>query len=1340
MSQNSVQKTMLQRAIRWIHQNHLDGHAVPITHRKRQPYPEVTGYFIPTLLSIGEVALAENFARWLVTVQNADGSFAGEVQNQSFVFDTGQVIRGWVSIIDRMPELREPLQRACDWIVRGADPKTGRLMTPASGNDWSLGDRGELSEGVHLYVLKPLRDAAAILGQPEISNAADRALIYYLENVDLTDFARSNMLTHFYGYIQEALFELGYVEEARQGMASVAAYQQSNGAVTAYFDVPWVCSTGLAQLAIVWYLLGDLHRANSAIGFLAQLQNSSGGFFGSYGVGATYFVADEIPWAIKYAIDAEKLGVASGFNHAAQQRLSIALSERAAVAQTNPIMAEKFSTAHLNELEEADTGKSLESNLAPDDWHESITRGTTSKIVANAVRNNTIPPWIAPIVSETEPLDSVLELGSGTGELSAHLARLGRRTTLFDFSHDSLKFATEVFDELGLAGKFVQGDVLQPLPFEDHAIDVIWSSGLLEHFTDQEIGYIISQSARVAKKKVISLVPNASSLAYRLGKDAQERAGRWIWGKEDPKVTLVPTFQLAGLQNVCEYSIATEHALTFMDAPELAGLRSELAKVYAAFSKDSLEDLNQGYLLVTIGDVVKSAADALTTQPASVSSAKRIRRLVCIPNDPLEAYATAGYPDLTNYFNPNQTFDEVYCVSPYESREYVMYGMKVLPTRVADFAARVKELGADCVRAYDIPAGQIACATRVPNVPVICSVHDVNPQRCPGPLPNADYFLAISGAVEKFLLDKGAQSTRILKFGNRVDMEVFRPIYDDVKLDAFRRRFPGRYRVLLVGRRTEQKNLNTLICALALLGEEYTGIFVGQGDAEPYKILARQHNVEARCYFVDAVPNHELAEYYSFSDCFCTPSLWEGFGIVFIEALASEAIIVTSDIAPMNEFITHGQSGLLVPDYEKPVALAKVVQEAIQNKDLRAHIRSNARRAAEPFSQKNIASIEREIYEKVMNKNADIVVPVQQSRIPSLPSDVLSVVAMNVAPKEVAAGNKVATTTGNLSIHMLTRDLESNWESLINNSPDAWFYHSFAEQVLLEEAWPIQTMSFLLEWRGKMVAACPFQRFKGNPTLLQSTNMGPAGIAFDASLSPDERKQVEPIVYKALYQFCEHMGVKQVDIALPPLASNAISAWDLPNPLLQHGFQDRSTVTTVIDLSNDEDEIFRRFATSHKQRLRKTRKQEIEVFRAQGPGAVDDYYALHVETYTRTGVTPHPRPYFEAIYRHFVSTGKAHWFMARYQGRILGVLNLAVFGTGSLYWTGAYSREGLDLGVGRLLQWEAILYAKSIGLRYHETGEIFPNAVAGAKEAGLSEYKRGFGGRAVPFRKGVLTI
>jgi malonyl-CoA O-methyltransferase len=304
---------MFDNAIRWIKRNAIQSRCVPVSHRKRDPYPEVTGYYIPTLLQIGEHELAENFARFLVSVQNPDGSFSLSGSEGRFVFDTGQIIRGWVSIASRLPEVQEPMRRACEWIIRSADEQTGRFLVPAAGSMWSLGERGEVNEGIHLYVIQPLREAAKILNTSHIRDAADRALNFYLRNLELTRFDRPNELTHFYGYVQEALVETGHLDRAAEGMGSVAQFQQANGLVPAYHDVGWVCTPGLAQLAKVWFLLGQADRAYGALNAMRLFQNYTGGFYGSYGVGAEYFPADEIPWAVKYFIDAELLAIQSHF-------------------------------------------------------------------------------------------------------------------------------------------------------------------------------------------------------------------------------------------------------------------------------------------------------------------------------------------------------------------------------------------------------------------------------------------------------------------------------------------------------------------------------------------------------------------------------------------------------------------------------------------------------------------------------------------------------------------------------------------------------------------------------------------------------------------------------------------------------------------------------------------------------------------------------------------------------------------------------------------------------------------------------------------------------------------
>lgn len=201
---------------------------------------------------------------------------------------------------------------------------------------------------------------------------------------------------------------------------------------------------------------------------------------------------------------------------------------------------------------------------------------------------------------------------------------------------------------------------------------------------------------------------------------------------------------------------------------------------------------------------------------------------------------------------------------------------------------------------------------------------------------------------------------KIKMFSNRVDMSVFheqptistannsdsRQIAElaSARVSKLGRQFKGKHRVLFIGRRRSQKNWDTVMHSLASLGRDYTGIFIGRGPKEPLLALASELGILQRVHLIDNVPNDELKYYFWLADVFCVPSRWEGFGIVFIEALASSgAVVVTSDIAPMNEFLENEENSLLVKQYENSTALARAITRAATDIELRNKIRTNAR-------------------------------------------------------------------------------------------------------------------------------------------------------------------------------------------------------------------------------------------------------------------------------------------------------------------------------------------------------------------------------------------------------------
>ncbi len=294
-----------RRAVQWIKNNTLNGEAICYVAGGQEGYPEVTGYFIPSLIKWGYRETAAAYARWLCNIQKADGSWGDAAGKRSFIFDTGQILKGLLAISDLLPEVRDNILRGCEWLVSKVEAD-GRM--PLLDEDaWGRGIAN--AELVHLYCLSPLREASELYGIPKYGEKADEVLAYY-KREHREDILRFERLSHFQAYVLEALVDLGEIDLARKGMEVMAGYLDQSGYVPAYSNVEWVCSTGLFQLAVVWFKLGDINRGKQAFTYACSLQNESGGWYGSYPVGQgateenTYFPYQEISWAEKFFLDA----------------------------------------------------------------------------------------------------------------------------------------------------------------------------------------------------------------------------------------------------------------------------------------------------------------------------------------------------------------------------------------------------------------------------------------------------------------------------------------------------------------------------------------------------------------------------------------------------------------------------------------------------------------------------------------------------------------------------------------------------------------------------------------------------------------------------------------------------------------------------------------------------------------------------------------------------------------------------------------------------------------------------------------------------------------------------
>jgi glycosyltransferase involved in cell wall biosynthesis len=98
----------------------------------------------------------------------------------------------------------------------------------------------------------------------------------------------------------------------------------------------------------------------------------------------------------------------------------------------------------------------------------------------------------------------------------------------------------------------------------------------------------------------------------------------------------------------------------------------------------------------------------------------------------------------------------------------------------------------------------------------------------------------------------------------------------------------------------------------------------------------------------------EVRDWYRRSAIFCLPSIQEGFGIVFLEAMASGLPVVSTTATAIPEVVPHGRAGLLVPPRD-PAALAEALHTLLTDSALQARCRAFGREHVGPFSWDRVA-------------------------------------------------------------------------------------------------------------------------------------------------------------------------------------------------------------------------------------------------------------------------------------------------------------------------------------------------------------------------------------------------
>ncbi|WP_094586281.1 glycosyltransferase family 4 protein [Synechococcus sp. BO 8801] len=222
----------------------------------------------------------------------------------------------------------------------------------------------------------------------------------------------------------------------------------------------------------------------------------------------------------------------------------------------------------------------------------------------------------------------------------------------------------------------------------------------------------------------------------------------------------------------------------------------------------------------------------------------------------------------------------------------------------------------------------------------------LNARRAPLVLSTSRY------CCERIEAHYGVPADRLRLVPEGIDVGLWNPAGGD---DAAREP----HTVLCVARQYPRKRVGDLITAFQGVQQRLPSarlVVIGDGPEHgALRELVERLGLGEVVRLLGALPDDgAVREWYRRSAVFCLPSIQEGFGIVFLEAMASGLPVVSTTATAIPEVVPHGKAGLLVPPRD-PQGLAEAILKLLTDSALQAEQRAFGRAHVGPFSWDRVA-------------------------------------------------------------------------------------------------------------------------------------------------------------------------------------------------------------------------------------------------------------------------------------------------------------------------------------------------------------------------------------------------
>src|SRR5699024_6838417 len=176
--------------------------------------------------------------------------------------------------------------------------------------------------------------------------------------------------------------------------------------------------------------------------------------------------------------------------------------------------------------------------------------------------------------------------------------------------------------------------------------------------------------------------------------------------------------------------------------------------------------------------------------------------------------------------------------------------------------------------------------------------------------------------------------------------------------------------VLYAGNIKPHKNLERLIEAFHMLRQDpdlgHVKLLIIGDEISKYATLRRavhKYKLHKHVRFFGFVPDKTLAVLYRLARVFVFPSLYEGFGLPPLEAMASGTPVITSDVSSLPEVV--GDAAIMLDPYD-PIAIEQAMRLVLTQPALREDLRQRGFARVKQFSWERSVRRIRAIYEEVL--------------------------------------------------------------------------------------------------------------------------------------------------------------------------------------------------------------------------------------------------------------------------------------------------------------------------------------------------------------------------------------